>query len=543
MNFANIGSLFFILPLLALPVIIHIMNKKFPQRVKFSDISLIKKSLKERSKLFRLRHIILLCLRTIIILFILFCFLQPLLNKFGSDAAKSNDARNIIILFDNTLSMQYKGGGITPKQQELVEVEKIVDSSSSKDKINLITIDHQTQTCFDEPSINHNELLAYANSLKDSLNAGNMDRALAALARQIRKVKSEVEVYVISDFQRSNFSEAKFNELTGKIKLFFVDVSINPSNNRAITGVKIHDKNIIAGKPVTVDVHIANNSDKKLEDRLEILLNDKQSFFYDVKAEPWSVLDVRVSLPVPSRGIHFVKAMISPDDLPQDNNFYFNLNATDKEEIALICDAPEEITSTNYLIQAALNPYRNKSGSLLPKVINSQNLNSIHLATTNKIFISSTNRLSSTACRLLSNFMSKGGSVIYFLDGDNDAINLKNLEKELPSQLPFTASLKLTSSNLPGGRIQIRSGHFKSKYLKLFRGEARKRLSELDFYEYYQATPGTTGKILLNYAEGTPAMATVNVGFGNLLLCNFSIRESGSNISAQKIFPAWIHEI
>ncbi|MCH2206093.1 MAG: VWA domain-containing protein [Lentisphaerales bacterium] len=543
MNFSNFTSLFFLLPLLALPFIIHIFNKKFPQRVPFPDIRLIKKSINERSKLFRLRHIILMALRTLVILLLLFCFMQPWLSKFGSESKSSTDGRNVLVLLDNTLSMQYGGGGITPRQQAMVELEKIVGSCSSKDHINLVSIDHRAQVCFDEPSINHNELLAYARSLPVSLSSGNINTSLKATSRQINKVDGPVEVYIISDFQRSNFSEAKLNELNGDIKLFFVDVSTEPKNNRAITGIKIQDKSILAGKLIPVDVSVANYSDTELEDRLEIRVNDKDTHYFDVKVAPWSLSEVRVEIPILHKGIHFVKAILSPDDMPQDNSFNFNLNAQDKEEIILLSDTDPSKTSANFLIQSALNPYKNLGGALLPKLVTSQSLAPMHLATSSKVFISSINRLPDETATLLSEFMKKGGSVIYFMDGEHDAFNLQNLEKKLPVELPFKAGLKQTAANLPGGHIKIRSGYFKSRYLKLFRGEARKRLGDLDFYEYYQARPGNSGKMLLTFSEGTPAMAGSNVGFGHLLLCNFSIRESGSNVAAQKVFPAWIHEI
>ncbi|NQZ56343.1 MAG: VWA domain-containing protein [Lentisphaeraceae bacterium] len=543
MSFMNLSALIVMLPLLIIPLAVHLYNKKFPHKLAFSDIRMIRKSMEQRSKLFRLRHIILMVLRTLAVLLLLFCFLQPLLNIFGADDDKNGSQRTVILVLDHSLSMNYRGGGMTSGQRALIEVEKIVDSLAAADKVNLICLERQAKLCFDEAGLNHSELLAYANSLTPSASNGDINQAIYQAERQLRKAGGSGEVYFISDFQRSNWGRANLEHLKGKARLFFVDVSATVTNNRAIIGAEVLDSSILAGSSVPVDISIANHSENILNDRMEVRIDDKESLFFDVDIAAWRIQRIRVEIPIRTRGVHEIKALLTADDLPEDNTFYFTLEASDKEEVMLLTDTDAERSSGNFLIQAALNPYKNLAGALLPKLVASQALAPLHLASTSKMFISGIERLGDEQLHLINKFISEGGSAVYFLDGDFDAENLRALQKVLPVELPFQIGLKQTSKNIPGGRIKIRSGHFESKYLGLFRGEARKRLGNLDFYEYYQARSGSNGRILLSYSEGTPAMASCSIGLGQLLLCNFSIEESASNLAAQKIFPAWIQEI
>jgi hypothetical protein len=93
------------------------------------------------------------------------------------------------------------------------------------------------------------------------------------------------------------------------------------------------------------------------------------------------------------------------------------------------------------------------------------------------------------------------------------------------------------------GAQQIARGDFKSPYLKLFQGNTRQDLALLEFYDYYQAGATSAGGVLLEYGDGSPAMASLHHGLGTLLLLNFSAGEFSSNLARQRIFPAWMQDL
>ena len=159
MSFINLPLLAVLFPLLALPLAVHLFNKKFPKHTLFPDIRIIQKSLAQRSKLFRLRHIILMILRSLAVLLLLFCFLQPVMNLFGSADLKSKNHRNVIIVLDHSLSMNYQGGAMDSRQRSMVELEKIINSLDSEDRVNLIAAGNTPLSCFDSASTNHSEVI------------------------------------------------------------------------------------------------------------------------------------------------------------------------------------------------------------------------------------------------------------------------------------------------------------------------------------------------------------------------------------------------
>jgi hypothetical protein len=101
----------------------------------------------------------------------------------------------------------------------------------------------------------------------------------------------------------------------------------------------------------------------------------------------------------------------------------------------------------------------------------------------------------------------------------------------------------MIANNVTADAQQIARGDFQSPYLKLFQGEARQNLALLEFYDYDQASETGAGSILLEYGDKSPAMASAHYGLGTLLLLNFSAGESSSNLSRQRIFPAWMQSL
>ena len=104
MALLNPSLLLWLLPLVALPVAIHLLNRKFPKTFQFPSIELIRKSVAQRSRLFRWRHLLLALLRTAALLLLLVAFLGPIREMFGSRQAATG-SRHVLILFDNRKSV------------------------------------------------------------------------------------------------------------------------------------------------------------------------------------------------------------------------------------------------------------------------------------------------------------------------------------------------------------------------------------------------------------------------------------------------------
>ena len=532
-----------LIPLAALPLVLHLLNKGFPQHFQFPSIELIRQTMARRSKLHQWRHWILLLLRTIFLLLLLLAFLRPVLKQFGANPADAL-GRQVLIVLDHSVSMEDKGDGPASRERAVHEAVKLMDSLGAEDTVNILLADPNLATCFISFSKDIAEAKRFLQQLKPGLSRADINLANTAAARLIGKVAARPEIYYLSDFTRKKWANANFKTLPPAAKLFFVDVGPARRDNRAILEARPSQTQMLAGDTVPLEVTVGNFSAEPFAGRVTVTLDKKFSFDQEAAIAPWAEEKITVPVSVGGPGVHLCEVRLPPDALEYDNHFFLTLAVLEKEEVLIVTDSPDVRRSGAYFLKTALNPFENDAGSLLPRIIASSELSPARLAGVQQIFFTQVSRLGSEATEAVAKFLFRGGGLVCFLDGAADAENLAALEKFTgPNSLPLRLAHRNVATNVTAGAQQIVRGDFKSPYLKLFQGSTRQDLALLEFYDYYRAGATGAGGVLLEYGDGSPAMASLQHGLGTLLLLNFSAGEFSSNLARQRIFPAWMQDL
>jgi hypothetical protein len=543
MSFLSPGLLALLAPLVALPLVLHLLNKGFPRHFKFPSIELIKETVAQRTRIQRWRHWILLLLRTAFLLLLLLAFLRPVVRRFGANPG-SHDARHVLIVVDHSLSMEYKGSGPASRERAVHEATKLIESLGSKDAVNILLMDARPAACFVEFSSDFGEARRFLAQLRPGLTRGDVNLATATAAQLVSKTVARPEVYFISDFQRKNWANASFTALPPAAKLFFVDVGPALRDNHAILDAKLSQNQVLAGDTAMLEIRVGNFSAADFTGRISVNVDKHASVDQEVSIAPWSEARVTVPVVAGGPGVHLCDIRLPDDALTADNHFRLTLAVQEKEEVLIVTDRPVDAKGSAFFLKTALNPYEHEAGSLLPRVITSAELTPARLAGVRKMFFTQLNQLNTDACTTTTEFLFRGGGLIYFLDGAADAENVTTLGKVIgPGTLPMRLTQRRTATNVVSGAQQIVRGDFKSPYLKLFQGAARQNLGLLEFYDYYQASTTGAGSVLLTYADESPAMGAAHHGLGTLLLMNFPASEFSGNLPRQRLFPAWMQEL
>jgi hypothetical protein len=532
-----------LLPLLALPVVIHLLNKGFPQYFKFPTVELIKETLAQRSRLHRWRHWLLLLLRTAFLALLLMAFLLPVWKRFGLNPVTPG-GRHVLIVLDHSVSMEHKGSGPTSRERAVQAALDLLESLGPEDRLNVVLMEDNPSSCFVDFSDNYTEAKRFLGALKPGLRGADVNRANALAARLIGKGVSRPEVYYLSDFQRKNWANANFTSLPLSVKLFFVEVGPAVCDNRAILDARLDTSLVLAGETARLEITLGNYSAEPFTGRVTVNLDRRFQGDKEVSMGPWSELKTTVPIAVGGPGVHLCEVLLPPDALVYDNRYCLALTVQEKEEVLIVTDAADPIKGGAYFLKMALNPFEREAGSLLPRLISSRELTSTRLAGVHKMFFTQLAPLSDEAAAATAQFLVQGGGLIYFLDGLEEVANLAKLEKAMGSNpLPLRLSQRRSATNVTSGAQQVVRGDFRSPYLKVFQGVARQNLGLLEFYDYYQASPTGREGILLVYGDESPALAAWHQGRGTLLLLNFSASEFSSNLARQRIFPAWMQEL
>lgn len=546
MNFIHQNLLSVLAPLAAVPLVIHLLNRRFPHQRLFSSVDLIKKSMAQRSKLMRWRHWLLTLVRTLGVAAAVAAFLGPMIMRHGQSPRLATN-RQVLVVIDHSHSMESAESSVTLRGRAQVEAAKIIDSLDGDDELNVLAVGRETKSAFAGWSSNRPGARAFIQALGAAYERADFRRAMDAIESQSQSARGSLEVYVISDFQRSNWSDASFAALPKNARLFLVNVAGNTQReNRAVTNVEVPGSSVLAGGEVPLQITVANYSASPLNDTIEAIYDGGVTFTAPVSARPWSVQQVPLRTQAPSPGWHQLDVRLKTGDaMPLDDVFHLPLQVQEQEEVVLASDDPPDASLTLRFLDAAINPYADSRGSLQPRRVRAAALTSQDLAASSKLVLSRVAKLGEVPVRAIADFLKAGGGVLSFLDGPSDKENLAALAEWFAQgdAVPLRLETRLGSVQSGGDPVQIAKGNFESRQLRLFRGGARESLAQLDFYERWHVRAQDRANILLTYADGTPALAQSSPGLGNLILCNFSVAEVASNIARQRVFPAWIQEL
>jgi hypothetical protein len=543
MSFLSATLLGALIPAVAVPLLVHLLNKGFPKDFKFPSIQLIKQTMARSSRLYRWRHWILMCLRTLFLALLLLAFLRPVMQRFGGKPA-SVVARHVLIVIDHSASMEHRGDGRSSRERAVYEAGRLLDSLDARDAVNILLMDAAPSTCFVEFSKDYSEARRFLTRIAPGYSRWEVNAANTFAARLIPRTAQRPEIYYLSDFQRKNWANADFTPIPPAAKLFFVDTGPQRRENRAILSARWPQAQVLAGDTIPLEVKIGNFSAEPFNGRVSVQLDRQFSVDQEIAIPPWTEGTCTVPLSAGTPGAHMIEVKLPADALDCDNHYYLSFAAQEKEEVLIVTDAANERSGGAYFLRLALNPFEGQAGSLLPRLASSSELSPARLAGIRKVIFTHLSALNEAAANTVAKYLFQGGGLIYFLDGEADSQNLVALEKAIgPGTMPLRLTLHRSATNVVSGAQQVVRGDFKSRYLKLFQGEARQNLALLDFYDYYQASATGSGSVLLAYADESPAMGAVHHGLGTLLLLNFSAGELSSNLARQRLFPAWMQEL
>ncbi len=543
MHFLNAQLLWPLLPLAGIPLLIHWLSRRFPKKFAFSSIEDIRRTLAGRSRIFRWRHLLMLVLRTSALVALLLAFLKPMIT---TPVAPTGTKRGVLVLVDHSLSMSHAENGTSASTRARAEVKRLLDSFDADDQFNLIRVDQAPVAAFTSFSTHAAAALEFLDQSPPPRSRADFRAANLLAAELAKETKGPLDVYYFSDFQRRNWADVAFGDLPPRTRLFFVSATDDPARaNRSIVSLDLGQGAVIAGGEVEVKARVANHSVQPWTGKIEVGFGPAHLRERQVALAPWSEGDFTMVVPVPSGGLLKLAASLPPDGLLADNRRHLVVQVREREEVVILTGPEEDAISPapSLFLTTAVNPFGDDKGVYRPKHLEPATLNPAALAASSRLIASRLPLLADTQAGTLATFLRGGGGMILFLDGTNDAANLEKLGNLTGETLPIHLTEKLDSEHLPGGAMHVASGNFHSRFLRLFDGVRRQNLALLEFYNLYHAAASGSGRILLTYADGTPALTESSIGLGTLLICNFSVAEASSNLARQRLFPAWIHEI
>jgi hypothetical protein len=532
---------------LGIPVLIHLLTRRTPKDMVFPTLKFIRMAKANQSNIHKLRHLLLLLLRTALFLFILLAFLKPIITE-SSDLTSQNPDAGIsaIVLVDASASMGYLNDGVTSFAKAKVAAIEILDHFNAKDKVNLILMGAVPKVSFDAPAEN---LLILRKDIREASPKPDHADINAALTEAIKQLDTisghKKEIYFISDFQRTNWSSVNFGIVKENIQMVFIPVSPENAANCAITSVTVLPASPTVLEPVEIVCKVANYGSKPVTVPLELVFKDEKVLPQEISIEPHSTASTSFRVRINNVGLYECKLQIPDDNLLVDNQRYFTFNVAQKVNILLVSDAkPDDAKSGSRFLDRAINPFvEQQEATVVTSVVHSDKLDALNTASAQVIVLSEINELSREKAEILINYLRNGGSIVYFHVGGASSHNLKVLAdvSEGDFEAPYTLTGQVDKS-VKGEHAILAGANFDHRILRKFKETGE--LADFKFYRYFTTERvKQKGQVLLSYDDNNIAMAEKTVGLGTMLLCNFGCSLESCDMPRHTLFVPLIHEI
>lgn len=441
---------------IGLPVLIHKLTRPKPVRVPSSTIRFIRNAIQQRRTHHRLRDFIILSLRTLAVLLLAFALARPLIGL-PEQVEEPDEAKVVrVVLMDVSQSMATRVRGIEMFERGRPLASRNLEYQTDL-KADLILAGARSKAVFGTPSTNFaalQEELAGASPRPEKLNvqlALNMASDLLMQGGKADDVRREL--IFISDFQRSNWSNADFSVLPKEteIQLLSVGAEETPSN-LAILRVSAQGRAEV-GQELLLEVDVGNYSSTPQQVRADISLGDA---VYQIEGFCAPHSKTRLSDKIIPREAGWLtgeaKLLGIDDALPVDNSRPCAIEIRQPPTYVLITrQPPNQRPSSSYFIERGLLPIepRKTQGSSRLVRLDPDNFDSQVLASAEVIVIDHPGRLSQTAIKQLAALLRRGRGILYVASEPVDAANLRILSSEVGTGLQMPVEFLPTPSTEP----------------------------------------------------------------------------------------------
>lgn len=541
MSFLN-PLFLFALAAVGLPLLIHLLNLRRPQKVSFSTLAFFKELKNTTIRRIRVKRFLLLLLRLAAIaclaLVLARPFLPPSLSGGGNAQAPALNA----VLLDNSISMSRIGtkGPLIDQAKELAL--KLAESSKDEDRFLL-------QLTNGEAGISN--ILNTANFRRsvdevEAVSAGNfISSRMKGLVQTLDEAPYEVKnVFLITDGQQSQLQPLADPEMEG-LSFTVIDVGAVDVQNTVVSNVSTSTNMLGVNIPFTLNVELANESEVPAANQFVSLEFEGQNagqYSVSLQANERKTFSFEIS---PSQtGSAKGKIFVEGDEFQPDNEYFFTVQVPEKRDILWIRgqDHSQEFVSyTGAMLRAAgENDAQMNYKEASPEILETENLSNY-----DAVILDGINEVPEYSFSSLQDFAQNGGGILFFpseqgvLNNYNAFLSEFNVGRFGGLQGEYASFRSVAKAD------EILEDH--PAFSGLFEREQNEelRFTNPDIFYYYKLLTGGSGTSfdLLTMNNGDVAVHEKRVGQGTLILSSFGNDPGWTNFAVKPLFAPFYYRL
>jgi uncharacterized membrane protein YobD (UPF0266 family) len=543
-------SVFFLYPIFlfgliaaSLPLLIHLLNRRKLNRIRFPAVRFILMSQKRISRSYRLRHWILLALRTMAVVLLALLLANPIFQT-GAGLFAGGGPVSLVILLDNSLSMTWSGDGIGFKQAKEA-ARLLITSLGDSDRAAIIP----TSISGKEPirlKLEKDVLLKELDQIEIAEGTADYSTALGKAYEILGEPAGQKEIRLISDLGLTgwdNFSMSSLKQVDPAIPVKAIRVGRKQKPlNVAVKEIRAAGQGIGVDLPLHLEAVVANFSDQEIKDLLVQLSIDGQNKDQKLTSvPPRGDATVTLQTRLSQAGSHAGQLTIKKDGLAGNASLHFGVHAQDQLRILVVDGDPQTslVQSETFFLTRALNPAgESDSSQYLPTVIIPEGLSGAALDAYQVIVLCNVAALPDTFIAKLQNYLRGGGGLLIF---GGDRLQADNYNAKLAQIVGTPIRDKkqgLEASGEKIGKLELTHPALQSLSDNLL----QESIKSARVWGYSRVS--ASGKtVLMSLANGDPLLIEHKVGSGRVMFITTTADRDWSDLPVKTAYLPMIHSL
>ncbi len=513
--------------LLALPVLIHLVQKQSRSGLKFPSLMFLKKIPYQEKRRLKIRNWWLLILRCLLLLLIVMAFARPFLTA-AENPLLNLERKDSVIVIDKSYSMRIADQW---RQAQAIAL-KLLDQQNALDRVAVIVFDDKAEVLSDF-TVEFDRLGKLIRGQQAGFRITRLAAAIEQAARLLNASDANrKQIFLISDFQASAASAGGIPAIARDITLKTFAVSHAEVSNSTISSFSMGPSSPGFRDQHRLNLTLTNHSAKAVDQQIKLHLNGRKVHRQDLRLESGSVLAHSIDQLSASGELMRGVISLSDDALELDNRAYFVLSGKQALPV-LILEASRPRVNQSLYLESALGLSRNPMFRV--SRLSSSRLKAEELSNWAVIIINDAPIPGGALGEALLKFVTAGGGLL-IAAGDAVQGNWPSGDDGL---LPGTLlSSVVSKQGMTYNMTELDRNHPLSSMLD---GQDDPGLSQARVYSYRNLRPNDGDRVIGRYDDGAVALLERRVGQGRVLVLTTTLDTQWNDLALQPIFLPFLH--
>lgn len=531
----------FVLPgaaLVAVPVIIHLINRMRYRRVKFAAMEFLLVSQQRNRRKLLIEQLLLLFMRILAVLLLVSLISRPFFDP-SQLLILAGQKTHHVVLVDDSGSMDEHWGETSAFQSALETVRKLARqgvNQAGTQNLTLLLLSQPDQPLFTQASLDPQligELETKLENLKSTHRGLNLVSGLQVAGQQLKNPAASKHLHVIADFRRRDWRldsgvASTLKELDGTgIDINLVHSTPSAHDNLAITEVTPIGNVAAANIEIRLRTKIKNLGDRALDNiRLSVMQDGQKlprSEMFD-HLEPNEEVEREFGVVFDKPGQHEVHVVLPEDSLDADNIRYLTVNLSPSNPVLIISGNFESGKNDRKAadLQDALAPEPGRT-PFTPEVNNVGFLRREDINRFGSIYLLDVPEMPDDALRAVEKYVAGGGSLVWLV-GPRVRPGYYNEKIYKAGTGIFPVALGAVTDLVPDPENPVQDVNFENHPIfRKFLGQNNSHVQDVRVSKYFGIArdwqPPPSVQVIARFRDKAPAFLEQQYGKGKIITC------------------------